>query len=169
MEITSSEKLAENYASIAAKAKESGKSVFITYDGEGDTVLLSMTAYNALTEKNVQTQDSQKLPPHREMLRAAIDALAGGPVTYREIKQYIWNTYGEVNSESLNADIVMLSVNMKGRVHYPENTAPRKADKPDYDFLFNVGRGLVELYNPEEHGEWEIYNNNGKMDVRRID
>jgi RecB family endonuclease NucS len=56
-------------------------------------------------------------------------------------------------------------VNHPSRVHYPENKKPRVCAS-QYDFLFNTGRGKVELYNQDSHGLWELkVNEYGKLEV----
>jgi hypothetical protein len=88
------------------------------------------------------------------MVREAVDAL-GGKATYSEIKDFILSKYGAVNQSTINAQIVVCSVNQPSRVYYPENKRPRICNGP-YDFLFSTGRGQVELYVPEIHGTWEL-------------
>ncbi|MBO8140225.1 MAG: hypothetical protein H0Z22_07125 [Thermosipho sp. (in: Bacteria)] len=85
-----------------------------------------------------------------QMIKEAIENL-GGKATYSEIKEYIKNKYGEVNENTLNTQIVVCTVNHPSRVHYPENKKPRIANTK-YDFLYSIGRGIVELYGPEKHG-----------------
>ena len=89
-----------------------------------------------------------------QMIKEAVENL-GGKATYSEIKEYIKNKYGEVNENTINAQIIVCTVNHPSRVHYPENKKPRIANTK-YDFLYSIGRGVVELYDPEKHGVWEI-------------
>ena len=39
---------------------------------------------------------------------------------------------------------------------------PRKC-VGQYDYLYNTGRGKVCPYDPEKHGEWEIYEKDGGL------
>ena len=48
MYITSSANLRNNYRKIANRCKETGAPVFLTTNGEGDLVLMSMDAYEEL-------------------------------------------------------------------------------------------------------------------------
>ena len=105
-----------------------------------------------------------KRPPVWQMIKEAIDEL-GGKATYSEIKNYVKNKYGEVNESTLNCQIVICTVNHPSRIHFPENKKPRIANSR-YDFLFSVGRGQVELYDPAKHGVWEIREDEyGKLTV----
>src|SRR5437868_13356946 len=105
-------------------------------------------------------------PPMWTLLRDAIDA-CGGKATYSELKDHIRAKYGAINDSSLTCEIISCSVNHPSRIHYPVNKKPRAATS-QYDFLFNVGRGRVEAYDPESHGDWEIYADEfGKLGVRQ--
>lgn len=102
-----------------------------------------------------------------QMVREAIENRS--PTTYSEIREYIRGKYGDVNEHTVTCQIIICSVNHPSRVHYPENKKPRVSDS-QYDFLFNVGRGRVERYDPETHGRWEMRPNEyGKMEVRQCD
>lgn len=99
-----------------------------------------------------------------QMVREAVEKL-DGKTSYAEIKKYILETYGDVNESTINCQIIVCTVNHTSRIHYPENKKP-KISNTKYDFLFTTGRGQVELYNPEEHGIWEIKRNEyGKLVV----
>ncbi len=103
-----------------------------------------------------------KVPYIWQMIKEAVESL-GGQASYTQIKDYIKEKYGNVNENSLNAQIIVCTVNHPSRVHYPENSKPRVANSK-YDFLFTTGRGKVELYDPEKHGIWEIRKDeNGKL------
>ena len=89
-----------------------------------------------------------------EMLKEAVENL-GGRVKYSEIRNYIQNKYGDVKTSTIDAHIQSCTVNNPSRIHYQRNKAPRIANKY-IDFLFKVDRGVVELYNSNKHGVWEI-------------
>ncbi|WP_199426657.1 endonuclease NucS domain-containing protein [Thermaerobacillus caldiproteolyticus] len=100
-----------------------------------------------------------------QMIKEAVENSPNEKVTYAEIKNYIKNKYGNVNENTINAQIIVCTVNQSSRVHYPENQKPRIANSK-YDFLFTIGRGQVVLYDPNEHGVWEIRKNEyGKLIV----
>ena len=57
MYITSSANLRNNYRKIANRCKETGEPVFLTTNGEGDLVLMSMKAYEDLvTHRAIETE-----------------------------------------------------------------------------------------------------------------
>lgn len=100
-----------------------------------------------------------------QMIKEAVNKL-GGKASYKDIRNYIANTYENVNENTITAQTIVCTVNHKSRVHYPENNKPRLADSR-YDFLYSTGRGEVELYNPEKHGFWEIAEDElGKLIVK---
>lgn len=83
------------------------------------------------------------------------------------IRSYINSEWENVNQNTINAQIIVLTVNHPSRIHYPENKLPRIANG-QYDKLFRVGRGEVVSYDPKEHGIWEIYQNEfGALGVRQ--
>ena len=95
-------------------------------------------------------------PPIREMIRNAVGSLHGGLIEYSEIRDYIAKNYGNVNRGSIDAQIAICTVNHPSRIYYPENEKPRVANDNRYDFLYMVGSGQVERYDPKLHGIWEI-------------
>jgi len=109
-----------------------------------------------------------KRPPVWQMIRQAIEAL-GGKTTNVAIKEWILKRYPGTNTNTIQCQIIICTVNHRSRIHYPENKKPRIANT-QYDFLFRPERGEVELYNPAKHGRWEIYQReDGRLDVRQID
>jgi len=103
------------------------------------------------------------------MVKEAIDQSDNGKLTYREIKNYIVQKYGDVKNNSINCQIIVCTVNHPSRIHYFENLKPRQSNGK-YDFLYTVGKGIVEKYNPDHHGMWEIYlNDQNNPSVRQID
>lgn len=102
-----------------------------------------------------------------QMVKEAVENL-GGKATYSEIKNYIHNKWENVNERTINAQIIVMSVNQPSRYHYPENKKPRISNT-QYDVLYSIGRGEVVLYKPEEHGIWEIYENEfGGLGIRQV-
>lgn len=104
-----------------------------------------------------------------QMIKEAVDSLKGR-ATYPEIKKYINDKWEDVNESTINAQIVVLTVNSPSRIHYPENKKPRLTNsKSQYDLLFTVGRGQVVTYDIAEHGVWEIYKNEiGALAIRQL-
>lgn len=102
-----------------------------------------------------------------QMIREAVTNL-NNRASYPEIKKYINSKWENVNESTINAQIIVLSVNQPSRTHYPENKKPRISNS-QYDILFSTGRGQVVKYNPDEHGLWEIHRNEfGAFSVRQI-
>lgn len=102
------------------------------------------------------------------MIKEAVESL-GGKASYSEIKDYIWKKYGDVNEGTINCQIIFCTVNQPSRIHYSENQKPRKANGK-YDFLFSPAKGIVELYDPEKHGMWEIRRDDtGKLRVVQLE
>ncbi|MCK6609651.1 MAG: endonuclease NucS [Bacteroidia bacterium] len=102
-----------------------------------------------------------------QMIKEAVDNL-NGRATYLEIRKYVNTKWGNVNESTINAQIIVLCVNHASRIHYPENKKPRLSNS-QYDILFSTGRGQVVKYNPQEHGTWEIFQNEfGGLGIRQI-
>ena len=73
MYITSSANLRNNYRKIANRCKETGEPVFLTTNGEGDLVLMSIEAYdNLVMHRSIE----------KELLRIEAEKKAG-------LRQYI--------------------------------------------------------------------------------
>ena len=107
--------------------------------------------------------------PVWQMVKEAVEALKG-KAKYAEIKEYIKLNYGDVNESTINCTIIVCTVNVPSRIHYPENNKPRQADS-NYDFLYSIGPGHVESYHSNKHGNWEIIRNenDGKLSIHKID
>jgi hypothetical protein len=103
------------------------------------------------------------------MIKEAVNAL-NGPITYPQIKEYIDNRWTDVNSETVTAQIIVLSVNHNSRIHYPENQKLRLTNtNSPYDLLYTTGRGQVVKYDQDEHGVWEILKNlNNEFEVKQF-
>lgn len=89
-----------------------------------------------------------------QMVREAVDAL-GGDTTNTAIRDWILEKYPGTNTNTIQCQIIVCTVNHASRIHYPENKKPRTANG-SYDFLFRPERGRIELFDPTRHGEWEI-------------
>jgi len=103
------------------------------------------------------------------MIKEAVNALEG-QISYPQIKEYINNRWEDVNSETITAQIIVLTVNHESRIHYPENQKPRLTNSNSYyDLLYTTSRGQVIKYDKDEHGVWEIFKTpNNELAVRRI-
>lgn len=88
------------------------------------------------------------------MIKDAIESL-GGKITHKQIKQFIWNKYGEILDVSISCAIRQCTVNCNSRINYDPNKSPRIANA-EKDFLFSVGPREVVKYEPREHGIWGV-------------
>jgi len=106
------------------------------------------------------------MPTLKEMIREAVSS-RDGVWTYDEIKEYIKNKWPDqvTNPGSINDQIEASCVNLPTRTNYPENKKEINTLRDEYDFLFWVGRGKVELYNPSKHGKWGIASAEGKYRI----
>ncbi len=103
-----------------------------------------------------------------ELVRKAIERL-GGKATNADIRRYLRGKYPDINDNSVSAHIILCTVNSPSRIHYVDHQKSRLANNPRYDFLYRTGRGQVELYNPDIHGQWEIRKDElGKPTVGRV-
>ena len=107
-------------------------------------------------------------PPVWKMVRMAVEDL-GGNTTNKAIVGWVLERYPDTKKNTIQCQILSCCVNVESRVNWPENAKPRKCTRM-YDFLYKPGRGLVELYDPERHGHWELCEGeSGKIIVRQID
>ncbi len=103
-----------------------------------------------------------------QMVREAVEAL-GGQTTNVAVRDWILQRYPNTNPATIQCQVILCTVNHRSRIHYAENNKPRRAET-QYDFLFRPARGQVELYDPQRHGLWEIFERqDGRLDVRMTD
>lgn len=93
--------------------------------------------------------------PVREMIRQAAEAL-DEPFSNAELRHWILARYPGTNDGTIQCQITVSTVNQDARTNWPENSRPRVAEDPRYDFLYQVDRGSRVLYDPEMHGTWRI-------------
>jgi hypothetical protein len=102
-----------------------------------------------------------------DMVREAVDTL-GGETTNVAVRDWILEHHPGTNPNTIQNWITACTVNHNSRIHYAENSNPRRADSK-YDFLFRPVRGLLERYDPGKHGEWEIFEwEDGRLGVRQV-
>ncbi len=89
-----------------------------------------------------------------QMIKEAIEYYSGR-ATNNEIKDYINERYEGMNQNSISNQIMVCTVNQPSRIHFPENKKPRIANSK-YDLLYSPEKGVVEQYDPQKHGHWEI-------------
>ncbi|UCE60191.1 MAG: DUF91 domain-containing protein [Phycisphaerales bacterium] len=111
-----------------------------------------------------------KGPPVWSKVREAIKTL-GGSSTNVDVRNWILKQYRGTNKNSIQAEIIVCTVNHPSRIHYPQNRKPRRSTGR-LDFLFRpeAGKGKLELYDPSLHGDWEIaQREDGSLVVQRFD
>jgi 5-methylcytosine-specific restriction enzyme A len=104
-----------------------------------------------------------------QMIKEAVDYL-NGKASYTDIKDYIKDKWGDVNSATITDQIQVLTVNHNSRIHYTENNKSRLTNSNSpYDLLFTTGRGQVVKYDIAKHGIWEIYKDeNKKLAIKKF-
>lgn len=104
-----------------------------------------------------------------QMVKEAVEVL-GSPTTNVAVRDWILQKYAGTNTNTIQCQIIICTVNHTSRVHYPENKKPRLATDERYDFLFRPDRGRLESYDPARHGQWQIYEKeDGRLGVRQVD
>tara|TARA_Y100000590_G_scaffold161645_1_gene185335 strand:- start:4919 stop:5737 length:819 start_codon:yes stop_codon:yes gene_type:complete len=94
-------------------------------------------------------------PKYTKLVKSAIEAL-GGKAEHKQIIEYAKKqNFDNLNERTLRAHLNFMTVNSHSRVNFPINDKARDYN-PDYDVLYKTGRGSVVLYNPIEHGDWTI-------------
>lgn len=88
------------------------------------------------------------------MVKEAVQAL-GSPTTNVAVRDWILSRYPGTNTNTIQCQTIVCTVNHASRIHYPENKKPRPATG-QYDFLFRPDRGKLEWYDPVRHGPWQI-------------
>lgn len=111
---------------------------------------------------------SEHRPYVWQMVREAVDAL-GGETTNVAVRDWILEHYPGTNTNTIQCQIIVCTVNHPSRIHYPENQKPRCANS-QYDFLFRPERGKLILFNPSQHRQWEIVESeDGRLTVCQLD
>ncbi|PMZ70544.1 HNH endonuclease [Pseudomonas sp. FW305-70] len=91
-----------------------------------------------------------------EKALAAVTQL-GDTASRKQVQDWILARDPGYNTKNL-ADLYMMAVNSPARTGYSQNEKPRRTDQGSrYDRLFKVGKGIFEIYDPVQHGIWEIY------------
>ena len=99
------------------------------------------------------------------MVIEAVDNLEG-EFTKKDIKDYIFSKYGEINEGTINCQTILGTVNRDSRVNWQVNKKERVSNTR-YDFIYDKGNGYLEKYNPDKHGLWVIKEIDGKYRVKK--
>jgi hypothetical protein len=101
------------------------------------------------------------------MIKEAVE-VHGNRATNLAIRDWILEHYPGTNVNSILNQIIICTVNHESRVHYKENSVPRRCNDV-YDFLYKPAPGKIEMYDPRLHGQWEIcIDEKGILFVREI-
>ena len=102
-----------------------------------------------------------------QMVKQAAEAL-GPKTTNVAIRDWILEKYPDTNKHTIQCQIIVCTVNHASRIYYTQNQKPRIADS-EYDILYKPAVGEVELFDPERHGRWEIYEKeDGQLGVKEV-
>lgn len=114
--------------------------------------------------------DDAKKSKSKSILSMVIEAVDNleGEFTKKDIKDYIFSKYGEINEGTINCQTILGTVNRDSRVNWQVNKKERISNSR-YDFLYDKGNGHLEKYNPDIHGLWEIKEKDGKYFVKKYD
>ncbi|HON10238.1 MAG TPA: hypothetical protein PLE24_05175 [Chitinispirillaceae bacterium] len=111
--------------------------------------------------------ENQPKPLVWQMIKEAVE-VHGNRTTNLAVRDWILEHYPGVNVNTILNQIIICTVNHQSRVHYKENSTPRRCCDI-YDFLFRPATGKLEMYDPRIHGEWEIaQDEKGVLFVREV-
>ncbi|WP_419735642.1 HNH endonuclease [Pseudomonas sp. COR18] len=122
-------------------------------------------------EEDAQAANLQDSPNWEKVLTAVTQL--GGTASRKQVEQWMLAHEPGYNSNKLS-DLYMMSVNAPARTGYPQNKRPRRTDQGNrYDRLFQIGKGTFGIYDPDQHGVWEIYPDTSsgsryRVSVRRV-
>ncbi|WP_397458369.1 HNH endonuclease [Pseudomonas asplenii] len=122
-------------------------------------------------EEGSQEDDVEDSPIWEKALEAVIQL--GGVASRNQVEAWIRAREPGFNAKSLS-DLYMMSVNARARTGYAQNKKPRRTDQGNrYDRLFQIGKGTFGIYDPAQHGVWEIYpdassGSRYRVSVRRV-
>ena len=122
------------------------------------------------TSSNINNKVSEKLKrenkpgiPVWKMITDIIKDL-GKEFTSKDIIDVVIKKYGNVNKNTLQRNIYLLTVNNPLRIYWSYNQKERLANS-QYDLLFNNEKNNLEIYIPEKHGIWEIIKEDNKFKI----
>lgn len=88
----------------------------------------------------------------------------GKEFTGKDIIDAVIKRYGNVNKNTLQRNIYLLTVNNPLRIHWSYNQKTRIANSK-YDLLFNNEKNKLEIYDPEKNGIWELIKEGNKFKI----
>ena len=127
-------------------SREQYDTLLSQYHGNGGSIVVDAEGKSTLIINAAQL----------EMVKEAVVSM-GGKCKNQEIKDYVLNKWPDKNLGSIDDAINVASVNRQSRVNYSQNRKVVNSHREKYDFLFSIERGMVELYDPDKHGNWGIF------------
>lgn len=101
------------------------------------------------------------------MVREAIEVL-GGAASNVDVTSWVMGKYPGTNKTTIQCQMIAGTVNHPSRVHYGVDVRSRVCDNPLFDQFFRPESGRIELYSPEQHGMWELFETpDGRFSVRQ--
>lgn len=90
------------------------------------------------------------------MVVEAVESL-GGATTNVAVRDWILKRYPGTLPNTIQCQIIALSVNHPSRIHYSEAAKPRVADPTNnIDKLYRTGTGQIATWDPIKHGRWSV-------------
>lgn len=123
--------------------------------GKSEADIPAQSAQDLDPEIALETDNISQLLNWQKALAAVTQQ--GGTASRSQVEAWILERDPGYNTNN-SRDLYMMSVNSPARTGYPQNSTPRRTDQGNrYDRLFKVGEAIFELYDPAQHGIWEIY------------
>ncbi|WP_395736707.1 hypothetical protein [Prosthecobacter sp.] len=94
-----------------------------------------------------------------------------GPASLEHIRDRFAVDHPGRNPCNVRHELVLMAVNHPKRIHYGQARKPRlTTSNHPVDRLFRLPDGRFEIYSPDKHGIWEIYqDSSGKSAVRQAE
>jgi endonuclease len=123
-------------------------------------------------EKLVSKENTEPTKPTWQHVLDAVQSVKGG-ATQRQIEDYFRDHVPGRKLTNIRPDATMLSVNEQSRIHFGQGKSVRRSDsvpRHKHDALFfRRGDKRYEIYNPAEHGVWEIaLGSDGQYRVKQV-
>lgn len=157
------------------KKKDAFPEYGFRYEGEfsySSEVGEKPTTFTLISASTKQFRYGEK--PNWQIVLEAVEEL-GGSASMAQIREAVLKKFPDFAAGNFNPDVSTLSVNSASRGHYGPNFKARRTDAgSQYDRLYQNGTGntsVFELYDPDRHGVWELYDagGGGRLKVRRIE
>ena len=96
------------------------------------------------------------------------NVVEGGTTKKTEIINAILLVNPEMNKNTIRTQITVCTVNNISRIHYSQNKKPRSEHNQN-DFLYQIDKSTVVIYDPKEHGNWVIEGDgDGKVTISQV-